>query len=216
MKKFRFGINGFTLKWIAIITMIIDHVGAVLYPQYIILRIIGRISFPIFCFLLVEGVMHTRNIRKYERRLLLFALLSEIPFDLTFYGGITLEHQNVFFTLLIGVLMLEIMERQRDSMYSFLAIFGAIFLTEMLATDYKAGGICIILCFYYLYQKSFAKQLAFIGMNYLYYGTGVQSYAALAAIPMLLYNGERGPKMKYFFYLFYPLHLLILYLIIKL
>ena len=77
-----FGLDGFVLKSIAMIAMLIDHIGAVLFPQYIGMRIIGRIAFPIYCFLLVEGAMHTSNIRKYELRLFLFALVSELPFDL--------------------------------------------------------------------------------------------------------------------------------------
>lgn len=216
MEKSGIGINSFILKWIAIIAMMIDHVGAVLYPQYLILRIIGRIAFPIFCFLLVEGAMHTSSIRRYEGRMLLFALLSELPFDLVFYEEVTLEHQNVFFTLLIGLVMLDILERTKNSYFPFLAILGAIALAEILAVDYGAGGILLILCFYELYEWKFLRQAAFVAMNFLYFGIGVQAYAGLAAIPMLLYNGERGPRMKQFFYLFYPAHLLILYLIIRL
>lgn len=215
MEESRIGISGFTLKWIAIITMIIDHVGAVLYPQYLILRIIGRIAFPIFCFLLVEGAVHTHNIRRYEGRLLGFALISELPFDLVFYGGVSLEHQNVFFTLLIGLFMLDIMERKKNTIYPFLALLGAIFLAEKLSVDYGAGGVLFILCFYLLYERRVLRQIAFIGMNVSYFGMGVQAYAGLAVIPMLLYNGKRGRRMKYLFYVIYPLHLLILYLIIK-
>lgn len=213
MKKLRYGINGFTLKWIAIITMLIDHIGAILYPQYLVLRMIGRIAFPIFCFLLVEGALHTHNIHRYEGRLLLFALISELPFDYAFYGGVNIEHQNVFFTLFFGLLMLEVLKSERNVLYSVLATIGAILLAEMMATDYGAGGILIILCFYLLRNRQVEKQVAFVAMNSLYYGWGVQTYAGLAAIPMLLYQGEQGPKMKYFFYLFYPAHLLILYLI---
>lgn len=213
MKKFQIGIDGFTLKWIAIAAMITDHVGALFYPQNIVFRIIGRVAFPIFCFLLVEGAMYTRNIRKYELRLLVFALISEVPFDMAFYGGLTLEHQNVFFTLCIGLLMIEVMKYKGIVVYKVLAVFGAILLAEELSVDYGAGGILIILCFYLLYRQPFWKQAAFAGMNYFYFGPGVQSYAVLASIPMLLYNGRQGRSMKYFFYIFYPLHLLILYLI---
>ena len=103
------GWNSFWLKMIAITTMLIDHVGAVLLPQYPILRIIGRIAFPIFCFLLVEGFMHTHDVIRYMTRIGLFALISEIPFDLLFYGRILDgTHQNVFFTLFIGLVMLTI------------------------------------------------------------------------------------------------------------
>lgn len=217
MKKSWTGINGFTLKWIAIITMTIDHVGAVLYPQYTMLRMIGRISFPIFCFLLVEGAMHTGNIRNYEKRLLVFAFISEIPFDLAFYGELTLSHQNVFFTLFLGVCVIEVLRYEKSGIYAVLAVGGAMLLAQELAMDYGMAGIIFILCFYFFYQRKVMKQLAFAGANFwCYQGMEVQYYAALAVIPMLLYNGERGPKMKYFFYLFYPVHLLILYLIIKL
>lgn len=216
MEKLEIGISGFALKWIAMISMLIDHMGAVLYPQHIIFRIIGRIAFPIFCFLLVEGAVHTHNIRNYEKRLLLFALLSEIPFDLAFYGTLSLQHQNVFFTLLGGLIMLDVLKKQKGMVYEILAVAGAMLAAEVLSSDYGAGGIIIILCFYGLYKRKLGKQIAFAGINYLYYGGVVQGYAGLAAIPMLLYNGKRGREMKYIFYVFYPLHLLILYLMTKL
>lgn len=116
------GITGSTLKMIAIITMFIDHTAAVIlermlymqrfssqtaYTVYIIMRLVGRLGFPIFCFLLIEGFCHTRNVKKYACRLFLFALLSEIPFDLGFRGSIFYrQYQNVFFTLLIGLIVL--------------------------------------------------------------------------------------------------------------
>ncbi len=215
MEKSKIGISSFTLKWIAIITMLIDHVGAVLYPQYLYLRIIGRISFPIFCFLLVEGALHTSNIRKYEMRLLVFALLSEIPFDYVFFGKLTLEHQNVFFTLFIGLVMIEVIRYGKAGNFPFGAFIVAIMAAELLGTDYGAGGILFIACFYWLHEQKLLKQVAFVALNLLYFGIGVQAYAGLAAIPMLLYNEKQGAKMKYFFYLFYPVHLLILYLIVK-
>lgn len=101
------GLNSFQLKCIAVITMIIDHTGAVLFPDNMTLRYIGRIAFPIFCFLLVEGFFHTRDVRKYMLRLGMFAVISEIPYDLAFRDTvIEFEHQNVFFTLFIGVVMM--------------------------------------------------------------------------------------------------------------
>ncbi len=213
MEKRRFGISGFTLKWIAMVCMLTDHVGAVLFPQYIQLRIIGRLAFPIYCFLLVEGAVHTGNIRRYELRLLAFAALSEIPFDLAFYSRISFSHQNVFFTLFLGLIVVEQYQKNRTKLSSLFIFIAAMVLAEVLRTDYGAAGIVYILYFYLLHQYFFARQAVFAAMNFLLYGMGVQGYAGLAVFPMLLYNGKKGPSMKYFFYLFYPAHLLVIRLI---
>lgn len=209
----KFGINGFTLKCIAMVCMLIDHTGAVLFPQYRILRIIGRLAFPIYCFLLVEGAMHTSNIRKYELRLLLFALVSEVPFDLALFRQIQWSHQNVFFTLFLGVVVLDFAKRYKNKIMIFFAAVAAILLAEFLHTDYSGSGIVFIVCYYLLYERRMFRHLMFAVENLLLYGICTQSYASLAAAPMMLYNGEKGPSLKYFFYIFYPLHLFILYLI---
>lgn len=213
MRERSFGISGFVLKWIAMTCMLIDHMGAVLFPQYIQMRIIGRPAFPIYCFLLVEGAVHTSDIRKYEKRMLLFAILSELPFDLAFYGKVSIEHQNVFFTLMLGLVVIEQYQRKREKLNNILIFIIAMVAAGILHTDYGAGGIVLIFCFFVLYQNVFMKQAVFILANSLIYGIGIQSYAGFAAVPMLLYNGKRGREMKYFFYIFYPAHLLILYLI---
>lgn len=208
-----FGLNGFVLKCIAMCCMLIDHMGAVLFPQYRILRVIGRLAFPIYCFLLVEGAMHTKDIRKYELRLLGFALVSEIPFDLAFRRGIDWSHQNVFFTLLLGIIAIDLANHFKSKV-SIVLIFPIMFAAaEFMNTDYGGKGIVFILCYYLLYERKVIKQLMFAFGNILLYGLGIQIYACLAVIPMLLYNGKRGPSLKYFFYAFYPLHLFILYLI---
>lgn len=207
----KFGINGFALKWIAMASMLIDHMGAVLFPQYIQMRIVGRLAFPIYCFLLAEGAMHTSNIRKYELRLLLFACLSDVPFDLAFFGGITLEHQNVFFTLLLGVLVIEQFQAHREKWYGIGAFLLAGAAAQYMHTDYGAKGVLMILCFYWLHQFVFVNQAVFVAINYWLARGGVQAYAGFAAVPLLFYNGRRGPRMKYFFYVFYPLHLTVLY-----
>lgn len=210
------GLNGFTLKWIAIITMLIDHIGAVLYPELPGFRIIGRLAFPIFVFLIVEGFYHTSNLRRYELRLLLFALISEVPFDLAFYGKIFYwQHQNVFFTLLIGMVLMEILskERERPAVRT-LSCLAAMFLAVLLHTDYNAGGIIFILIFYIFREYRVWKIIAFSAANLLCYGVGsLQAAAVFAMVPVALYNGKKGASMKYFFYVFYPVHLLILYLI---
>ncbi len=215
MSEKAFGINGFVLKCIAMICMLIDHTGAVLFPQYLGLRMVGRLAFPIYCFLLVEGAMHTTNIRKYEQRLFLFALISEVPFDLAFYGGTSWAHQNVFFTLFLGVLAIDLAQCIRNKLSVIIIFFLMIIVAELLHTDYGGSGIVFILCYYLLYEKKVLKQAMFVLENFFLYRVGVQLYASFAVVPMLLYNGKKGPSMKYLFYVFYPGHLLILYLIVK-
>ncbi len=213
MTEKNFGLDGFVLKSIAMVAMLIDHMGAVLFPQYLGMRMIGRIAFPIYCFLLVEGAMHTSDIRKYELRLFLFALVSELPFDLAFQGTIDFNHQNVFFTLLLGVIGIDLAQRWKSKLNTILIFIILVIVAEFLRTDYGGSGIVFIFFYYLLYQKKVIKQLAFVLENYLLYGSGVQIYASFAVLPMLLYNGKKGPSLKYVFYVFYPAHLLILYLI---
>ena len=142
-------INTFTLKMIAIVSMLIDHMGAILFPQYIILRYIGRIAFPIYTYTLVEGFMHTRDIKKYMVRLGIFALLSEIPFDLAFRGSVIyIQKQNVFFTLFLGVLMLYLLLKSRNRIQSAALVLAILLLSEFLRTDYSSMGLLMILCFY--------------------------------------------------------------------
>ncbi len=207
------GLTSFQLKWIAIITMLIDHVGAVLFPQYWVLRYIGRISFPIFCFLLTEGFWHTRNIRRYMIRLGGFALISEVPYDLAFHGKVVdPKHQNVFFTLLLGVILMYVLKRSRELPLQALEILMVMCAADLLRTDYSFKGILLIAVFYLLRENLWLKTACAALWNFLWNGS-IQGYGALAMIPIALYNGEQGRKMKYFFYVFYPAHLLVLFLV---
>ena len=201
----------FQLKMIAMITMVTDHLGAVLFPQYLVMRIIGRLSFPIYCFLLVEGAVHTKNIRKYSARLLLFAVISEIPYDLAFFGrALEFQHQNVFFTLFLGLMGIIILKTcKRGYLLGFLMVFVA----EFLRTDYGAFGVLFILLFCILRESDLLKMGFFGLLTFLNDRGTIKMYACLAIIPMLLYNGKRGYNIKYAFYVFYPLHLLILSII---
>lgn len=193
------------------VTMIMDHTGMALFPQYMWLRIVGRLAFPIYCFLLVEGAVHTSNKKRYLGRLFLFALISEIPFDLVRTGRlISGDAQNVFFTLLIGLLAVFLLQSQINKAYSAILTAALIFLAYGLNTDYSAYGVFVILLFYVFRQQLLAKAAAFCGATVALYG-GLQNYAMLSLIPILCYNGKRGPGMKYFFYVFYPAHLLVLY-----
>lgn len=244
----RKGISGSTLKLIAVITMVIDHVGAVvlarlimasgymsaiyssdvtdlaewlmtnenLYNAYTVTRFIGRMAFPIFCFLLVEGFMRTGNAKKYGLRLGVFALISEIPFDLALSSAVfEWTYQNVFFTLLIGfvtMMVLDYIERTQWQLFAKALLSGTILLAgaclaEVLGTDYGARGVLAILALY-LFRRSRSWQLVAGCAAFLW-----EMPALIGFIPIAFYNGKRGMKLKYFFYAFYPVHLVILYLI---
>ena len=215
--------NSYYLKLIAIITMLIDHVGAVLVPGntmlYLVFRCIGRLSFPIFVFLLVEGFHHTKDVKKYLLRMGAFALISEIPFDLAFEGKILeFEYQNIFFTLFLGLFCLYFM-REVEKRYhqniivmnlfnAFLAlIFGVI--AFYLKTDYDYRGILLIVAFYLFRGNKLllGAALLFISGYLLGY---INIFAALAIVPIAFYNGQKGKSIKYVFYIFYPAHLLVL------
>lgn len=205
------GLQSFQLKWIAIITMVIDHTGAVLFPENMIFRYIGRIAFPIFCFLLVEGFFHTRDIRKYMLRLGIFALISEIPYDLAF-RGVVLEfgHQNVFFTLLIGVALMYALEKSGGWPVKIIEILLAMWFSVSLCTDYSYKGILLITV-YYLLRNRKREKIVIGALWNIIWNNSIQAFGVLASVPIALYNGKKGPGMKYFFYIFYPAHLLILY-----
>ena len=204
--------NSFQLKCIAIVTMLIDHIGAILFPTMIGFRIIGRLSFPIFCFLLVEGFHHTRDVKKYMVRLGVFALISEIPYDLAFRNVfIEFQRQNVFFTLLLGVGLMYVLQRTNRMYIKVCYILLAMWAALAAGMSYDYRGILLIMIYYYFRNNQTAKLVLGSAWNFLW--TGVQQFGALAGIPIALYNGEKGKSMKYMFYVFYPVHLLILYFI---
>lgn len=324
------GITGSTLKITACALMLIDHIGAVflegflrtkmtsavmdleqqqdflsrygtIYYLDLAMRLMGRLAFPIFCFLLLEGFSHTRNVKKYAFNLGLFALISEIPFNLAFttalgghlqYGLFYPGYQNVFFTLFLSLLTLcgyRYLKEHRgcyttgrggkllavlagilgDAFVSYfiaknfgnyLAVFDAaeqwmvwlltaiffvlillmvgiyakkhggaaalnlscdlavlalgIWAAEFLKTDYAGTGILTVAAMYY-FRENKEKSMAW-GCAVLTIFNPMEVTAFLALLPVKRYNGERGLKMKYFFYVFYPAHLLILYLISRL
>lgn len=232
------GLSSSTLKLIAIVTMLIDHIGAaVLEPYlmqkglfhagyifslnywnqagsllhiYIIFRYIGRIAFPIFCFLLVEGFYHTRNRKKYAIRLFIFALLSEIPFDLAFSQKFfDWGHQNVFFTLFLGLCVLIAIDSfKTNKLVMLFSIFLGMALAFIGKTDYDAFGVIFVVLLYQLRDQKWRRAL-FCSIAISWEWT-----APLAFIPIHFYNGKRGLSLKYIFYAFYPIHLLILYFIL--
>lgn len=217
MKKF---LSNFDLKIIAIITMTIDHIGAIMYPNIDIFRIIGRISFPIFAFLLVEGFRHTSNKLKYFLRLLLFAIITQPIYDYAFNN----RELNILFTFSLSFLLLSSLEfikkiinkyskgienyLYKTVFYSLTYILFVLF-SIILNVDYQALGISLVFIFYlvpnlYLSFLLYLLAVIFLATNI------IQFYSLLSFLFIYMYNGEKGKNIKYFFYLYYPLHLLIL------
>jgi len=240
------GISGSTLKLVAVITMLIDHIGAAVLIRMIYaagfwemqgqdsilswlpvnvslagiynnMREIGRIAFPIYCFLLVEGFQKTHDVKKYALRLGLFALISEIPFDLAFNSKVLeFGYQNVFFTLFIGLLTMIVFDTIEKKLNNLVvryllqaaAIAAGAVIAGLMRTDYAAEGVLCIMIIY-LFRK---RRLLQVIIGYLAFIFFLQEITALPAFILIwFYNGKRGWNLKYLFYAFYPLHLLILY-----
>lgn len=228
-EKFRI-LSGSTLKLIALVTMIIDHIGGhVLYhipaatsalfsigshsiSLYMIARYIGRLAFPIYCFLIVEGYIHTHSKKRYGINLLVFALLSEIPWNLEHSGKLLYGGQNVFFTLLFGYLALVVYDKYKEDKLKQGALLFLLFaVTYFFRCDYGVRGFCVILLMYLLKDKFSVKALTTSVML-----TPIIMILA-AFIPIGMYSGKRGfirgKALKYAFYAAYPIHIFILYLI---
>ena len=202
--------DSFSLKSIAILCMAADHTGRVLFPGEESWICVGRLAFPIFAFLLTEGFFHTRDIYRYLVRLGIFAVLSEIPFYLAFFQTCWYpRRQNVFFTLFISVALMAVLERSREWPERILEIYIAMWAAEALGTDYGFRGVLLVLVFYVGRMRPFAG-LALAGLWNFLWQSSVQRFGALAVIPIGLYNGKKGRSLKYFFYVFYPAHLLLL------
>lgn len=213
--------NVFILKALALITMFIDHFGAIFQHDILTYRIIGRLAFPIYCFLLVEGYFHTSNVKKYVERLFIFALISEIPFDLAFYNRIDFVHQNIFFTLFLGLITIYILENKKEKFNynKTVIILSACIVAIILNVDYHAIGIIYILLFYYTRFFDKLKRFKFVSLGMFavnFMSSWVQQFSLLALPFIYYYNGKLGTKNKFiqiFFYAAYPLHLLLYYLI---
>ena len=205
----RFGISAAVLKWIAVVTMVIDHFAAAVYwlmaeyyyEVYFVMRKIGRIAFPIYCFLLVEGFYHTRSKMKYLRNCFLFAVISEIPFDMAIFGKVVYpQGQNVFFTLCIGLCALIVLDRFQERheiryvLFKLIFIVSAAYMGEILDVDYHWKGVLYIIMFYYIRNmQEWVRNLAVI------FAYAEEVTAPLAVIPIHFYNGKRGRQMKYLF-----------------
>lgn len=210
----RKGLSQEGLKLIACASMLLDHIGAVLVP-WGWLRVAGRLAFPIYCFLLCEGIDHTHSARRYGSRLAAVAVLAEIPFDLLFYGKLTAAHQNVMITLILGFLAVKTMERVEKFWLKAAAAALAVLMAELLGSDYGGLGVLLILVMALVEEK----RLRWIMMAAIFAAMGsIELFALLALIPINLYSGRqvcRGRWIRWGFYLFYPAHIAVLLLLDK-
>ena len=231
MQRIQF-LNGFHLKLIAICTMLIDHMGYTLFPGVMWLRCVGRVAFPIFCFLIAEGCVYTHDRKKYAARLLVFALLSEIPYNLMNSGMIWDPYdQNVLWTLLTGALVCWLIDwaLKKCTPLSFVltgaAMVAAYWLLEIGNTDYGGWGMLLVAAFYGVHRapsgavvKMIAQAfgLAFFSIGVMGGYLSIELWSLAALVPIWLYNGQRGfsnKAVQYGFYAFYPVHILALSLI---
>lgn len=218
-------LSGSALKLLAVVTMVIDHIASHLMTAdvvlfsvlghnvtlYPLLRGVGRMAFPLFAFLLVEGFVHTHSRRKYGLNLLVFTLLSEVPWDLLHHGvWFSFKSQSVFVTLLLGFAAMYALELlQRKPVLQIAAILLGAVLSVVLRADFSVLGFAFILLLYALREHEVLRILSAFVLN-------MHWWSLLAFVPISLYNGKRGfvhgKVLKYAFYAFYPLHMLVLYL----
>ena len=214
----KFDVGREALKWIAVATMTVDHVGAIFYPGCDVLRIVGRISFPLFSYLAVLGVETTRDVKKYFTRLLLFGFVSQVPFSLAIGEGF-FDHLNIFFTLSFGVLFVVCLEKRSHW-------FALPILVSLLNFDYSVYGILLIGSMYVFRKNRETGIAAVVLLNLMFLFEWLLQIFSLLALPIiLLYNSGNANKpkepgrvvypkwRKYLFYVYYPLHLTLFYLV---
>lgn len=222
-------LSSFALRALALASMIIDHAGLALFPDIGLFRCIGRLAFPLYCFLLVQGYLHTRDIRAYVRRLLLLAFLSEIPFDLLIFARISSPmEQNVLFSLLLGLMALYCTDALREKPLHASAAAAALCMCAM-AANVSYGWLSIALCLGMRHAGKSKLRLTLYTAGTLFLYTLslllsgvtrswvlVSLCALFALIPLLLYNGRRGaryPLLTFLFYAAYPLHIIALLIV---
>jgi hypothetical protein len=225
----------FHIKLIAITTMVIDHIGFFLLPQYLILRTFGRFSFPLFAWLIANGAIHTNNIKKYLLRLLIFAFISQIPF---YYVNKTVDPQfnklNIFFTLFLGLISIYLTNQTKNQYLKILIILAVSIMAEITKVDYGAAGVLLIVTFYHFFNNLkntliYSSLIVFIfytlpllfmisyepnhTVPHFPFVRALQPLSLFSLFFISKYNHKLGPNFRYLFYLFYPLHFIIIYII---
>lgn len=219
--------TSFMLKIIGILTMLCDHVGDSFIGYFSFFNLIGRVAFPIFAFQIVQGYIHTSNFKKYLLRLFIFACISQIPFMLFLSTFSDNYYLNIFFTLLLGTIALYGYNKIKNKYLKICFVTLIIVISHLIHVDYGAYGVIVIFLFY-IFNTKFNNRLfmclSFSIITLFKYLPNIINYPSssiiylncilftcISLIPICLYNGQQGPKIKYLFYVFYPVHLLILW-----
>lgn len=235
-------ISSFGLHILAMGLMLCDHLWAMLFPAADWLTWVGRMAFPIFAFMIVEGYLHTHNLRGYLLRMLVWALLAEIPFNLMYGSSVFYPyHQNVLWTFLLSLLLILLIEKSKSRFRPALGVLLSVGITILgfvlgyaAMVDYYGVGILTVLTFYFFRNRNWKSRLCQLVCLYIlnvellggYYDViqvfGVeievvqQGFALFALIPIWLYQGRKGIYNKvfqYFCYAFYPVHMLLLFIV---
>lgn len=233
-------LTSFSLKLIAYSCMLADHIGHMFaefipYDLYIVIRLVGRVAMPLFCFMCAEGAVKTKNFKKYALRMFVFAVVSEIPFNLLTDGCSEImnpESQNVLWTLIAGILSVRLIDfcRKKGNLFFVCALIGCPAVLGLVChfarTDYELLGVLLIVAFYLFRNNTVLLTLSaavLLCPFYMFYFRDVsfvlagitfpvplESFGVLACVPVALYDGERGyynKAVKYAFYAFYPVHI---------
>lgn len=200
------------------ILMTVDHVGFI-FDLHSIYRIVGRLSFPLFAFLIYQGFLHSSDIFKYLRRLLLFGLSIELLLTVVnFYVTINNIPRNIFLTLSFGLIGLLMLNSNKSVLEKMFIVFLLSFIAETLNFDYGWYGVILVISFYFLKTNVLITIIIQLTINFIYYyflKFDIQFYALFSWGFILLYNGQIGTKLKHnkLMYFYYPLHLTLLFLI---
>ncbi len=220
----KFGLTNNQLKLIAMLSMTVDHIGYILFPRIMWFRIVGRLAFPIFAYMVAEGCNHTRNLRRYLGSMALIAAICQVVAFLV-VGSIE-QCILVTFTLAIGLIILAKNAKEKGNLFAWIYLMGGVVaafaITEILpqvvsgfSVDYNFIGVILPLCVYLAKNKWTKLAVCTLCLCALPIGVWWGQWFALLAIPLLaLYNGQRGKwRMKWLFYFYYPAHLAALWLL---
>lgn len=225
--------NAFHIKIIAILTMITDHIGFFFFPEAILFRFVGRVSFPLFAWLIANGTNHTRSVKNYLIRILLLALVSQLPYiaahrliDGSYWA------LNIVFTLFLGLAAIQLIKKTNEKLVWVIIALLLGLAAQLLDAEYGAAGVMSIIIFY-LFYGNVAKMMAWQTLNFAFFyllpvlikfaGSGtfpsnaafnvLQMFGLLSIFFIAFYNQKEGLKAKWLFYLVYPLQYVIIYLL---